>query len=116
MLLDELAENFIMLDRTTAEDGYGGITTVWSEGATFQATISVDTSIEAQLAGKQGVTGIYTIITNKAVTLRYHDVIRRVSDGKVFRITSNGDDSKTPPSAWLDARKVTAEEWELPNG
>lgn len=116
MLIEELAENFIMIDRTTVEDSYAGVKTVWREGAQFQATISEDTSIEAQLAAKQGVTGIYTILTSKAVTLRYHDVIRRVSDGKVFRITSNGDETKTPPSASLDIRKVTAEEWELPNG
>ena len=50
------------------------------------------------------------------MTLEYHDVFRRSSDNKIFRVTSDGDDRKTPTSAKLDMRQVTAEEWELPNG
>jgi hypothetical protein len=38
-------------------------------------------------------------------------VFRRESDGKIFRVTSDGDDKKTPPSAGLDMRQVTAEEF-----
>jgi hypothetical protein len=38
----------------------------------------------------------------------------RNSDGKIFRITSDGDDNHTPKSATLDMRQVSAEEWSLP--
>ena len=62
----------------------------------------------------QGLTSLYTITTKKAVTLQYHDIVKRVSDGKVFRVTSDGDDQKTPASATLDMRNVTAEEFDLP--
>ena len=58
----------------------------------------------------------YTITTGKAVNLQYHDVFRRVRDGKIFRVTSDGDDKHTPASAALNMRQVTAEEWELPHG
>lgn len=115
-LLEYAMETVTMIDRTTAPDGYGGVVTVWVDGASFPAAITLSNSIEARLAAVQGVTSLYTVITSRAINLQYHDVIRRQSDGKVFRITSNGDDNKTPEPASLDMRQVTAEEWRLPNG
>ena len=88
----------------------------WQEGAEFYAAIVFDTSMEARVADKQGVTSLYTITTRKNLTLEYHDVFRRLRDGKIFRVTSDGDDKHTPASANLDMRQVTAEEWSLPNG
>ena len=112
-LLSEAMEDFILYDRVTRPDGYGGYVSTWTEGAQFQATAVLDTSIEARVAEAQGVTAIYTITTPRAMNLQYHDVIRRVSDGKIFRITSDGDDKKTPLSATLDMRQTSAEEWTL---
>lgn len=115
-LLDEAMEKCIYLDKTTAPDGYGGTTISWQEGAEFYAAIVFDTSMEARVADKQGMTSLYTITTRKNLTLEYHDVFRRLRDGKIFRVTSDGDDKHTPASANLDMRQVTAEEWSLPNG
>ena len=115
-LLDNAMETCVMMDKTTTADGYGGYTPVWSDGVEFQAAITLDTSIEARTAESQGVTSLYTVTTRKAMNLQYHDIFRRVSDGKVFRVTSDGDDKKTPPSAGLNMRQVTAEEWSLTNG
>lgn len=98
------------------DDGYGGQETRIIDGATIQCAIVLNNSIQAQIAQKQGTTAYYTITTSKDVNLEYHNVIMRLSDGKVFRVTSNGDDNKTPDSAGLDMRQVNAEEWELPNG
>ena len=115
-LLDEAMEKCIYLDKTTAPDGYGGTTTSWQEGAEFYAAIVFDTSMEARAADKQGVTSLYTITTRKNLTLEYHDVFRRIRDGKIFRVTSDGDDKHTPASANLNMRQVTAEEWSIANG
>lgn len=115
-LLDSAMETFAMLDKTTAPDGYGGFISTWKEGAKFQAAATFDTSIEARVAGVQGVTALYTITTTKVINLQYHDVIKRLSDSKIFRITSDSDDKKTPKPATLNMRQVTAEEWSLPNG
>jgi hypothetical protein len=110
-LLDDAMEQCCFLDKTTRKDGYGGVVPVWQEGAEFNAAFSLNTSIEARTAEKQGVTGLYTITTNKSINLQYHDVVRRLSDGKVFRVTSKGDDKRTPASAGLNMRNVSAEEW-----
>ena len=112
-LLDISMETFNMLDKTTAPDGYGGFNPTWQVGAPFKATAVYDTSMQARIGGVQGVTALYTITTRKNVNLQYHDIIRRQSDGKIFRVTSDGDDNKTPLTAGLDMRQVTAEEYTL---
>lgn len=113
-LLSEAMENCTMLIKTVTNDGYGGYITTWAEGANFDAAIVFDTSIQARQADAAGVTSLYTVTTERKLTLEYHDVFRRDSDGKVFRVTSDGDDKYTPKSANLDMRQVTAEEWSLP--
>ena len=112
-LLDDAMETCVILNKVTEADGYGGYRTTWADGAEFKAAIVFDTSIEARVAEVQGVTSRYTITTSRALTLEYHDVFRRVRDGKVFRVTSDGDDKYTPASTSLDMRQVTAEEWSL---
>lgn len=112
-LLDECMDDCVLYDRRTTSDGYGGYTTEWVEGVEFSATAVVDNSIQARTAKKAGVTSLYTITTSKALNLQYHDVFKRVKDGKIFRVTSDGDDKYTPSSATLNMRQVTAEEWQL---
>ena len=116
-LIDEYMEmsgGCVMLDKRTASDGIGGYKITYVEGAEFSAAITLDTSIQARVAEKQGVTALYTVTTSRAMNLQYHDIFQRKSDNKVFRVTSDGDDKLTPPSATLDMRQVSAEEYELP--
>ena len=116
-LLEEAIEygECTMLDMRTVEDGIGGYEIIWTEGAKFNAAIVYDSSIEAATAQAQGVTALYTVTTRKVLNLQYHNVFRRESDGKIFRVTTDGDDNKTPRSAALDMRQVRAEEYTLPS-
>lgn len=115
-LLSDAMEDCILLDKTTRPDGYGGFITVYTEGAPFQAAITFDTSIQARRADKEGVTSLYTVTTPRNVTLEFYMVFKRQRDGKIFRVTSDGDDKMTPKSTVLNMRQVTAEEWSLDNG
>lgn len=112
-LLSEAMEDCTLYNKITVLDGYGGYRTEWQEGAPFDAAIVLDSSMQARVAEKQGVTALYTVTTAKTLNLQYHDVFRRNSDGKIFRVTSDGDDKHTPQSAGLNMRQVSAEEWEL---
>ena len=112
-LLTQAMEACVFMEKKRSPDGEGGYTTEWYEGATFDAAITLDSSIEAQIAQAQGVKGVYTVTVKKQVRLDYHDVIKRISDGEVFRVTSK-DDTATPEGAGLNARTVRAEEWEIP--
>lgn len=115
-LLDDEMEKCTLIDKRRVPDGYGGAKVAWVDSIEFDAAIILDTSTEARIAEKQGVTNLYTITTKKNINLQYHDVFRRDSDKKVFRVTSDGDDKKTPRSANLNMRQVSAEEWELTDG
>lgn len=112
-LLLEAMEPCTIVDKRTHPDGRGSVITTWEDGAEIQAAIVMDMSMQARIAEGQGVKAIYTITTIKAVVLQYHDVLRREKDGKIFRITSDGDDKATPASAALNMRQVTAEEYTL---
>lgn len=110
-LLSSAMDNCIMMDKKTISDGRGGFIQTWEDGADFQAAITYDTSMQARIGEAQGVTSLYTVTTSKALNLQYHDVFRRLSDGKIFRVTSDGDDNKTPTTAGLNMRQVSAEEF-----
>lgn len=113
-LIDDFKSTVCFLEKTRVPDGEGGSITTWTEGMKFMAAITFDTSIAARTAEKQGVTSLYTITTERTMVLEYHDVLKRLYDGKIFRVTSDGDDKFTPQSASLDMRQVTAEEYTLP--
>lgn len=112
-LLDTQMETFCYVNVSKVPDGEGGILTVWKDGAEFQANARLDNSTQAKIAEQMGVTSLYTITTKKNMILEFPDIIRRISDGEVFRITSNGKDNKTPDSATLNMRQVSAEKWRL---
>ena len=112
-LLTEAMDDCVMLNKISADDGYGGMIYKWTEGAHFKAAVVFDTSIEARIADAQGVKSVYTVTTARNITLEYHDVFKRLRDNKIIRVTSDGDDKYTPNSATLDMRQVTAEEFTL---
>ena len=112
-LLSEAYEACVIMDKTTQKDGYGGVVTVWTEGASIEAAIVPDGGVEQLVAQQKGWTGSYTVITPRSVVFMDGDVFKRVSDGKTFRVKSDGTDDNTPASAGLDMRQVKAEDYTL---
>lgn len=113
LVYDSMEDSYI-IDKVTRLDDYGSVVTDYVKGAPFQASYSFDDSTTARIAAQEGVKTRYTIMTKRSVVLQFPDVIVRESDGKYFRIMSDGKDNKTPKIAGLDLRAVEAEEWELP--
>ena len=113
-LVDSAMEATVFMDKTTEPDGYGGYKSVYKPGAEIQVAYSFDASTQARIAAQEGVENRFTLSTRRSVVLQYHDVVKRVRDGKIFRITSDGDDNATPSVTALDLRNVEAEEWEIP--
>lgn len=115
-MIEESMEDCVVMQKIRVPDGEGGFITQWTEGAGFQASITFDTSMQARVADKQGVSSLYTVTTAKNAALEYHDVVKRLRDNKVFRITSDGDDKQTPARAKFGQYlQVTAEEWVIPS-
>lgn len=113
-LIDAMMDKFIILDKISVSDGEGGFDTMWSEGAEIDAVVTLDTSMQARIAEKQGVTSVYTVTTNRDVILPFHTVLKRKSDGKIFRVTTDGGDKQSPSISSLNMAQVNAEKWELP--
>lgn len=112
-LLQDAMEDCIFINKIKAPDGEGGFLVEWQEGGQFKSAVTFDNSLEARVAQKQDVSSVYTVYTPKNVELEYHDVFKRISDGKIFRVTSDNDDKKTPKTASFQVRVASAEEFVL---
>lgn len=119
-LLTDAMEYFVIVNDEEVIDGYGGHHIVWTDGETISAALvrnpSETANRETKIAEKSESKNYYTVITEKSINLQFHEVLRRVSDGMVLRITTKGTDNCTPTSAWLNMRQVKAEEWSIPDG
>lgn len=113
-LYQEMYTDCVMLDRSIVPDGEGGYISRFTEGAAFSCAIVRDDSSTALVAQAQGLNNLYTVTVDKGMPLEFHDVFRRISDGQVFRVTSNADDKQAPARATMQIAQVTAEEWRIP--
>lgn len=112
-LIDSMMEEFEIINKVRTSDGEAGFTTQWVPGAKIQAAVVLDSTMEATIGQAQGVTSVYKVTTRKDVALEYHEVIKRVRDGKIFRITSDANDMVSPEVSSLDMAQVKAEKWSL---
>lgn len=113
-LIESMMEPCVFLNHVRTDDPYGGYSDTWIEGASFDASIIKNTTSEAQIAEKNGIGEIFTVVTKKSVLLDYHDAFKRKSDGSIFRVTSRAVDSTAPQMSTIQIAKVSAERWELP--
>lgn len=113
MLIDCMMVPCVFVEKKQTPDGSGGYYTEWTEGEQFRAAIVRDTSTEARIAEAAGTVELYTITASRSVRLAYHAVIKRLSDGKTFRITSDNSEKKTPVCTALDIAQSNAEAWRL---
>lgn len=116
-LLDDFANNCVLMEKKRMPDGAGGYIVSWTEGAEFLNYQSLDTSMEARIAEKEGVTSVYSALVNKTVPIEYNDYFRDTSTGNTYRVTSNPKERAAPRSAGPTVRTLkffTAERKELP--
>lgn len=108
-LLESKMKPFVILDTVTKPDGFGGYNEALTEGARFDAAITMKNNTEAQIAYQTGTKRIYAVITKQTVRLKQNMRIRRVQDGLTLRITSNAADLETPSVSDLKLYQVNAE-------
>lgn len=113
-LLDDFARPCVLLEKTRQPDGEGGYIVTWSEGAEFTNYQSRDTSMEARIAEKQGVTSVYSALVDTSVPIEYNDYFRDKETGATFRVTSRPEEKQAPKSASFLLKYFTAERAELP--
>ena len=113
-LLSDFGKICVFKEKMRTPDGEGGYYVTWTEGAEFTAYQSLDTSMEARTAEKQGVTSFYSVLVDKAVPIEYGDYFKEKESGTVYRVTSNPDEKKAPKSASFELKLFTAEKAVLP--
>lgn len=103
---------FEFINEGIVDDGYGGYKPAYTAGATFDAVLVLNDSIQAQKAEQDGVKGVYTLTTDKAVPLAWRKIFRRKGTNDVYRVTSK-DEHATPSTTPMNLREVKAEEYAL---
>lgn len=112
-LLTSVNEKFCIVEKTRVADGAGGSTVTWRDGLEFNVAPSLDNDTETRIGEVQGLTAIYEFLIPSNINLVYHDVIKRKSDGKTFRVKSEPKEVETPSISAMSMRSVSAEAWEL---
>ena len=111
---------FCVMTPTRTPDNQSGNNTTWTEGTAFQAcAVPAQSRMQAakspltQHAAKPDPDPEFTVFTERAVLLPFHTVIKRRSDGKVFRITSDPAETAAPNGAQLNLRMHAAEKYRI---
>ena len=114
MAIQNFEETFYRMAPSETDDGQGGRTRTFVQGAAISVALYANQSLEALKAAAQGVKSLYTLNFDKSIALAYDEYIKRASDSAIFRITSDPADNETPSVTSLDRRTATAERTELP--
>lgn len=113
-LLDDFARICVIMEKNRTSDGEGGYITTWTDGAEFINHQARDTSMEARIAEKQGMTSVYSALVDMAVPIEYGDYFKDVDTGAIYRVTSRPEEKQAPKSASFSLKYFTAERTELP--
>ena len=112
-LLEEAYEPFVKIDIISVSDGEGGYFTNYVEGAEISVAVTNENTSLTRIAEALGEQVEYRVITKRNVKFSQDDLIKRLSDGQVFRVYYKNT-KKTPKSANLDIRETFAQEWSIP--
>lgn len=113
-LLDDFARTCVLMEKKRVPDGAGGYIVEWTEGAEFTNYQALDTSMEARIAEKQGVTSLYSALVRADFPIEYNDYFKDKTTGLTYRVTSNPEEKVAPKSASFSLKYFTAERKELP--
>lgn len=109
-MLADFNEEFQFVTVENVTNSFGGNQRTYTDGALFYAAITeAKRTYEANIAMKTGTVSTFHVHHPVDITFRENDVIKRVSNGKYYRITSNSKGNTTPKKARLQYSVVTAE-------
>lgn len=108
-LADYLNTDFLVLDKTTAPDPFGGILTVYKEGAPFTGALVANSTTEMRIAQQGGAKQLYTLVVDRRIVLDRDTYFRRVKDGANFRLLSSTEDMTTPAFSSIQCSQASAE-------
>lgn len=111
-LFERFYEPCVLLEQERTMSEEGGWVTEYRDGAEFSAAIVQNSSESASVADAKEALSSYSIYAEDGVTLKFHDIVKRKSDGLTFMIVS--EPIRTPSDASFYFTKASAESWEVP--
>ena len=115
-LVERRKTRCVLMEETRTADGRGGESIQLRDADVFDAAITEGGSSQIKPAEAADAREKVRVTTGRDVSLPYHAVFRRVTDGRVYRVTSNEPERETPAGAGLDMRRYDAEAYDLPGG
>ncbi len=91
-LLDDFARTCVLMEKSVCQMEQAASMVQWEEGAEFTNYQALDTSMEARIAEKQGVTSLYSALVDKDFPIEYNDVFKDTETGQTYRVTSNPEE------------------------
>lgn len=111
-ILEDWLKNFCMVDKVSVPDGAGGFYPTYHDSAPFEAVQMHDSTIEAQIAEREGTASTYKLYVDKDLEFEFHDIIKCVDNGCIFRITVT-DGPVTPNVSDLNMKSIMCERFDL---
>lgn len=109
MPMQDFFEPLRVMNWVSEPDGGGGFVWTWQDGVDFEGGIVLNSSTQMQIAQQTGTKGVYTLTTSVNMPLENGDVVKRISDGALFKVTAHPSDRKTPRTAGISGMAVTME-------
>ena len=108
-MLSDYFEEFILLERTAADDDLGGTDVAWQAGVSFRGGVTQVVGKEIDPCGLLALKTAPMLLHEWDVTLVQGDRVRRLSDGAEFRVAGCSHDMHTPPMAGMAYCQVPVE-------
>ena len=106
---DAFPNVFLFRTKQLVPNGMGGYDEKYADGAEFNGSLVMDTSTEARVAEKQGVTSLYTLTVSPDVPLDYGNRFKDKDTGIEYRITSRTGEKQTPAMASFQFQNFSVE-------
>lgn len=100
---------YVFRTKKLTPNGMGGYDESYVDGEKFSGSLVMDTSTEARVAEKQGVTSLYTLTVPIDVPLDYNDRFRDSDSSTEYRITSRKGEKQTPTVASFQFQQFSVE-------
>lgn len=100
---------FAELSETKEPDGEGGWNVTVAETREFDAALATTSKGEHEQGGAPASSAAFTLTAEIGDCPKFGHKFKRVSDGAVFKATSNPIDARTPAVATFSFEQVTCE-------
>jgi hypothetical protein len=107
-MITDMFTTFKRQTKSTSSSDYGGKNPAYTDGASFNACAAQNTSNEMKIAEQNGAKTLYDIITVDTLLVK-DELIKRVSDSAIFRVTSDSVGCVAPTLASIAYKQATAE-------